>query len=218
VTVAQPILAPGQGQPASAPARLTQTDATYELRAFNGGATHAVLATSAHTSQWEEPVAIAWSGTGPDHLHVSGYAAPASPPIHVDTQRTFDEYGQVTSTVTQTAKGLKTEIQTPRINDAVNWHLALVESETVTTLESAKGAVPVTQTTAYTYTSQGEIDTIAVEPNSADPTLSSKTAFAVDDYGLVRCAPSTAVRRSGALCIRRTACRSRRWTCVGWRR
>jgi hypothetical protein len=93
VTIAQPILQPGQGKVASAPARLTQTTYGYEFRALNGGATHAVLPQSVHTSQWEEPVAIAWSGQGPDRLHISGYAAPANPTIHVDTQMTCDDYG-----------------------------------------------------------------------------------------------------------------------------
>jgi RHS repeat-associated protein len=184
VTVAQPILGPGDGQPSNATARLTKTTWTHELHAFNGGATHAVLTTFAHASQWEEPAAIAWAGNGPDHLHVSGYAEPAQPTIHVETQHTFDEYGQVVDTIVQTAKGLETEIKTPRINDTANWHLGLVSERDRMTLESMKGAVAVWQTTAYTYTSKGDLDTIAVEPNG-DPALQATTTFAYDDYGNV---------------------------------
>jgi RHS repeat-associated protein len=184
VTVAQPILGPGQGKPASAPARLTKTTYGYALRALNGGATHAVFAETTHTSVWEEPVAIAWSGQGPDHRFVSGYAEPASPPLHVDTQRTTDDYGNVTGTITETAKGIKTEVKTPRLNDTVNWHLGLVSEREVMTLEGTKGAVPVWQTTAYTYTSAGDVATIATEPNG-DPALTSTTTLTYDDYGLV---------------------------------
>ena len=31
---------------------------------------------------------MSWSGQGPDHLHVSGYAEPANAPIQVDTTYT----------------------------------------------------------------------------------------------------------------------------------
>jgi RHS repeat-associated protein len=184
VTVAQPILGPGEGKPASAPARLTKTTYGYELRALDGGATHAVFAASTHTSVWEEPVAIAWSGQGPDHQLVSGYAEPASPPIQVDTTLSTDDYGHVTDTVTETAKGIKTEVKTPRLNDTVNWHLGLVSEREVMTLESAKGAIPVGQTTAYTYTSQGDVESITAEPNG-DPALTATTTLTRDDYGLV---------------------------------
>src|SRR4029077_10515425 len=109
VTVAQPILAPNPGQPANAPARITKTAYTYELRTLNGGATHVVLRQSTQTSVWEQPVALDWSGQGPDHRHVSGYAEPANPPIHVDTQVTVDDYGNITDTQTHTAGGLKTD-------------------------------------------------------------------------------------------------------------
>jgi RHS repeat-associated protein len=191
VTVAQPILAPNAGQPSSAPARLTKTAYTHALFAFNGGATHAVQTTAVETSQWEEPVAIAWSGNGPDHRHVSGYAEPASPPLHVDTQLAYDDDGQVIDTITQTAKGLKTEVQTPRINDTVNWHLGLVSERSVMTLESAKEAVPVWQTTAYTYTSEGDLESVMVEPNG-DPALQATTTLSYDDYGLVTGMTTTA--------------------------
>lgn len=185
VTVAQPILSPGQGKPSNAPARLTKTTYGYELRMLNGGATHAVLPHAVQASEWEAPVAIDWSGQGPDHLHVSGYAEPAVAPVHVDTTITVDDYGNVTDTVTHTGKGLTTEVQTPTLNDTVNWHLGLVSEQAVMTLEGTKNAVPVWQTTDYTYTSKGQVDTIAVEPNSPDPAWQSTTALSYDDYGLV---------------------------------
>ena len=191
VTVARPILQPGQGKPASAPARLTKTAYSYELRTLNGGANHAVLPQSVQASEWEESVAIAWSGQGPDHLFVSGYAEPATPPIHVDTNVTVDDYGNVTDTVTKTAKGLTTEVQMPTQNDLANWHLGLVSEQAVMTLESAKNAVPVWRTTDYAYTSKGEVDTITLEPNSPDPALQSTTTLSYDDYGLVTGATTT---------------------------
>ncbi|MET0231903.1 MAG: RHS repeat-associated core domain-containing protein [Rhodanobacteraceae bacterium] len=192
VTIAQPILQPGAGIPASAPARITKTTNTYELRTLNGGATHAVLAVAAQVSEWEESVAVDMSGQGPDHHHVSGYQEPASPPIHLETQRTCDDFGKVTATVTAKTKGLATTIATPRINDTVNWHLGLVDTESVTTLESVKGATPFTRSTAFSYTSAGDVETIDVEPNSADTSLQSTTSFAYDDYGLVADVTSSA--------------------------
>ena len=64
---------------------MTKTTYAYELRMLNGGATHAVLPQSTQASEWEESVAIAWSGQGRITCIVSGYAEPAAPPIHVDT-------------------------------------------------------------------------------------------------------------------------------------
>lgn len=185
VTVAQPILNPGAGKPASADTRVTKSTYTYELRTLNGGATHALFPQSTHASQWEQSAAISWSGTGPDHLHVAGYVEPAAPPIHVDTQVTVDDFGNTTDTVSETVKGLATEIKTPRFNDTVNWHLGLTDSRTEKTLEAAKGAAAVWQTTAYTWSSYGDLDTIVVEPNSADPALQSTMSFGWDDYGLL---------------------------------
>ena len=191
VTVAQPILAPNAGHPANAPARITKTAYTYELRALNGGATHAVLPQATATSTWEQSVTLDWAGQGPDHVHVSGYAEPANATVHVDTQVTVDDYGNVTDTLTQTAGGLETEVQTPRINDTVNWHLGLVSEQAVKTLENAKNAVPVWQTTDYTYTSKGQLETITIEPNSGDPALQSTTTLGYDAYGLVSSATTT---------------------------
>ncbi len=185
VTVAQPILQPGQGQPASAPTRITKTAYTYELRMLNGGATHVVLPQSTHTSEWEQSAAIAWSGSGPDHLHVSGYAEPAQPPIHVDAQITTDNYGNVVDTVTQTANGMTTDVSTPTLNDTANWQLGLVSERQVMTLESQKNAIPVWHTTGYTYTDKGQVKTIAVEQGNPDPAIPSTTTLSYDDYGLL---------------------------------
>jgi hypothetical protein len=184
VTVAQPILAPGQGQPATASARITKSHTSYELRALDGGATHAVFPQATETRTWEEPVTLSWSGQGPDHLHVSGYAEPANAPIQVDTTYTIDDFGNVTDTTAHTAKGLKTEVQTPTLNDTVNWHLGLVSGQSVMTLEGQKNAVLVSRTTDTTYTSKGQLDTISVEPTSPDASLQSTTTLSYDDYGL----------------------------------
>jgi RHS repeat-associated protein len=183
VTLAQPILLPGQGQPASASARLTTTQYTYEWRSLNSGATHAVLPQSVHTSAWEAPVTLSWSGTGTDHLHVSGYAEPANPPIHADLQSTYDDYGNLVESVRATAKGIKTDTHTPVTNDLVHWRLGQISERSVMTLESAKNAVPVWRTTDYTYTPKGQLETITVEPNAADPTLTATTTLGYDDYG-----------------------------------
>jgi RHS repeat-associated protein len=191
ITRAQPILPPGQGLPSSATARLVKSTYAYETRVLNGGATHAVFPQSTHRSEWEQKVAIDGAGLGPDHLHVSGYAEPASPPIHVDAQTTFDDYGNVVDALTHTAKGLTTEVQTAVLNDTVHWQLGLVSQRAVMTKEGEKNAVPVWQTSEYTYTSKGQLDTLAVEKNAADPTLASDTTFAYDDYGLLTAATTT---------------------------
>jgi RHS repeat-associated protein len=183
VTVAQPILLPGQGQPASASARLATTHYTYEWRSLNGGATHALLPQSVHASAWEAPVSLSWSGTGADHLHVFGYAEPANPPIHADLQLTYDDYGNLVESLRATAKGLKTDTHTPVTNDLAHWQLGEISERSVMTLESAKNAVPVWRTTAYTYTPQGQLETITIEPYAADPTLTATTTLVYDDYG-----------------------------------
>ncbi|MET0232891.1 MAG: RHS repeat-associated core domain-containing protein, partial [Rhodanobacteraceae bacterium] len=97
----------------------------------------------------------------------------------------FDDYGNVIETTSKTAKGLTTKITTPTLNDTANWHLGLVQQREVVTIEAAKNALPVLRTTAFTYTSKGEIETIVVEPNHPDPAIPAITSFAYDDYGLV---------------------------------
>ncbi|MGH8172142.1 MAG: RHS repeat-associated core domain-containing protein, partial [Rhodanobacteraceae bacterium] len=196
VTVAQPILQPGQGKPATAPARVKRTSYTYEARALNNGLTHTVLPQSIHTSEWEQSVVLAWSGSGPDHLHVGNVAEPAQAPIHVDTEVAIDDYGNATQSVTQTAFGLHTEVATPRINDTVNWHLGLLSERTVSTLESQKNAVPVVHTTAYTYSSKAQIETVTVEPNHPDPSIPATMTFGYDDYGLVTSTSTTVANQT----------------------
>ncbi len=183
VTVAQPILSPGQSLPTAATARITTTTLSYYVPALNGGKTHAVLPQETFTRTWEEPVAIDAWGHGPDHVHVSGYAVPAAPPIEVDRQLTYDDFGNVINTLVQTTNGRMTDIETPRVNDTANWRIGQVSEETVMTLESAKDAEPYAQTTAYTYTDLGDIESVDIEPG--DPELESTTTLTYDDYGLV---------------------------------
>jgi RHS repeat-associated protein len=185
VTIAQPILQPGQSVPTTATARIVESTYGYETRVLNGGATHAIFAQSTQSSEWEQPVAISAAGLGPDHLHVSGYAEPASPPIHVDAHWTHDDYGNVIDALTHTTKGLTTEVQSSVINDTASWHLGLTSARAVKTLESTKNALPVWRTTDYTYTGRGQLETVTSEKESADPTLVSQLAMTYDDYGLV---------------------------------
>ncbi len=184
VTMAQPILAPNAGQPANAPARITKTAYTYELRTLNGGATHVVLPQSTQTSVWEQPVALDWSGQGPDHracLRLCRARQSTDPSRHAGYDRRLRQRHRYADAH---GRGLKTEVQTPRLNDTVNWHLGLVSEQSMMTLESAKNAVPVWRTTDYTYTSKGQLESISVEPNGADPALQSTTTLGYDDYGL----------------------------------
>lgn len=191
VTIVQPILEPGAGKPANATARVVKSTYAYELRFLNGGTTHALLPQATHTSEWEQPVAIAWNGDGPDHLHVSGYAEPASPPIHVDTAMTVDDSGYVVDTTTQTRNGLKTEVAALTDHDTAHWLLGLVSERTVTRTEAQKNAVPVTRTTDFTYTAQGRIASVAVEKNDPDPSIPSMTTTSYDDYGQITSATTT---------------------------
>ena len=47
------------------------------------------------------------AGQGPDHRHVTWNAAP--PTLEIGTTLTFDDYGNVTDTLTKTTGGRKTE-------------------------------------------------------------------------------------------------------------
>jgi hypothetical protein len=189
VTVAQPIF-DGPAAPSVGPTRITETTPTYEVRTLNGGATHAVLPQSSETSVRDASASFDPAGQGPDHVHVWWNGAPPAT-ITAGTSVTIDDYGNVTDTVAKTQNGLKTEIQTPRINDTVNWHLGLVGERAVMTLESAKNAVATWQTTDYTYTSAGDLESITTEPNSADPALQATTSFGYDDYGLLTTTKAT---------------------------
>lgn len=181
VTVAQPIF-DGALAPSVGPARITESTYTYAVRTLNGGATHAVFTQAADTRIIETTATFDAAGQGPDHRHVTWNAAP--PTLEVGTTLTFDDYGNVTDTLTKTTGGRKTEVQTPRLNDTVNWHLGLTTETAVMTLESTKNALATWQTTDYTYTGAGDLETIVTEPNSADPALQATTTFGYDDYGL----------------------------------
>jgi RHS repeat-associated protein len=98
-------------------------------------------------------------------------------------QLTYDDYGNLVESVRAAAKGLKTDTKTPVMNDLAHWRLGEISERSVMTLESAKNAVPVWRTTDYTYTPKGQVETITIEPNAADPTLTSTTTLGYDDYG-----------------------------------
>ncbi len=135
-------------------------------------------------SEWEEPVALSWSGQGPDHLHVSGYAEPANPPIHVDTTYTIDDYGNVDRYGRAHGQGP----QDRRADADRQRHGQLAPRSRQRAIgDDARGrrrtpcrsgGRPITRTRA-----RAQLDTISVEPTSPDPSLQSTTTLTYDDYG-----------------------------------
>ena len=192
VTIAQPILQPGQNQPASAPARLTRTTFDYELRSLNNGLTHAVFPKFTNTSEWEEPVTIFWHGRIRTSCTLPAMRnRPIRRSVSGPTSRRWTTTEMSSIGRRKRCKGLLTTVTTSTINDTVNWHLGLVSNRTVMTIESQKNANPVYRTTAYTYTSKGQVESITVEPNSPDPTIPATTTLSYDDYGLLTSTTTT---------------------------
>jgi RHS repeat-associated protein len=186
VTTVVPILTQEQlgQQPATATARVVRTDTTPELRRLNGNRSYAVFAGSSVTKEWEQQVGVDWSAG-----RVSGVAEPATVLRTSSASGTYDDYGNRTRATASTALGVTEQVQTDQDNRPGDWLITLPTTHTVTRTEA--GGVTTTRRGARHYDQLGRLDAEHTEPGNPDPDVRTSTAYALDQYGLVRTATAT---------------------------
>ena len=190
VTTVVPILTQDQvaAGPVTVTARVTRSEYTYTLKSLNLGFSHAVLPDNSVTKEWEQAVTIDWSTYSSFNnfgRHVLGvFNDNPYPSREVDTDKFFDDYGNLMISLRWTAGGVVEFVSNWYNYSPQVWLVGLQGTHCVSRTESDPGQSSVTRCEEYTHDALGRLATISVEGGNANPDIPLTTTLGYDDLGL----------------------------------
>ncbi|MEP7120147.1 MAG: RHS repeat-associated core domain-containing protein, partial [Byssovorax sp.] len=167
-------------QHAAESARISETTFDYELRTPQGSPSHFVFTQATHEREWEESIAIDWTGAARFHITGIDGPGPQGAPRQHDASFRVDDYNNLLSVSEATVGGVIHNAVFTYDYRPADWLLGLQETRTEQTYDA--GQSPDVIHILNHHDLLGRLDTSTVEPGG-DPDVTVVRSLAYDVRG-----------------------------------